>query len=214
MNNTVPIFNVFQPGLKRGAATLAFAPHKKYFYVEHPEEGWRVYIRSACFLHEKGAPFDAARFLVVKRYGAAPDGKVWEPPKGQMEGKDGLTHKTAPLLDVMAENIKREVGEEAKVEIIHGLTHTGLVFQGRERDYPANHYFQYHVWQGTISPTELNKALQRFIQLHSQQKAWERMKKDVREKDALAWFDPHHTALMGRWSPSIVAMYLAAYEKK
>ncbi len=214
MNNATPIFNVFQPGLKRGAATLAYAPHKKYFYVEHPEEGWRVYIRSACFLHEKGAPFDAARFLVVKRYGAAPDGKVWEPPKGQMEGKDGLAHSRTPLLEIMSENIKREVAEEAKVEIIHGLTHTGLVFQGRERDYPANHYFQYHIWQGTVSPTELNKSLQRFIQLHSQPKAWERMKKDVREKDALAWFDPHHTGLMGRWSPSIVAMYLAAYDKK
>ena len=213
MSNATPIFNVFQPGLKRGAASLAFAPHKKYFYVEHPTEGWRVYLRSACFLHEMGAPFDAARFLVVKRYGAEPDGKVWEPPKGQMEGKDGLKNKSAPLLEVMAENIKREVGEEAKVEIIHGLTHTGLVFQGKERDYPANHYFQYHVWQGTVSVTELNRALQRFIQLHAQPKAWERMRKDVREKDALSWFDPHHTGLMGRWSPSLVAMYLAAYDK-
>ncbi len=213
MNNAPPIFNVFQPGLKRGAATLAYAPHKKYFYVEHPTEGWRVYIRSACFLHEMGAPFDPARFLIVKRYGAAPDGKVWEPPKGQMEGKDGLKNKSAPLLEVMSENIRREVAEEAKVEIIHGLTHTGLVFQGRERDYPENHYFQYHVWQGAVSMTELNKALQRFIQLHAQPKAWERMRKDVREKDAIAWYDPRHTGLMGRWSPSIVAMYLAANEK-
>lgn len=213
MSNATPIFNVFQPGLKRGAASLAFAPHKKYFYVEHPTEGWRVYLRSACFIHEMGAPFNAARFLVVKRYGAEPDGKVWEPPKGQMEGKDGLKNKSAPLLEVMAENIKREVAEESKVEIIHGLTHTGLVFQGRERDYPANHYFQYHVWQGKVSATELNRALQRFIQLHAQPKAWERMRKDVREKDALSWFDPHHTGLMGRWSPSLVAMYLTAYDK-
>jgi len=213
MSNATPIFNVFQPGLKRGAASLPFATHKKYFYVEHPTEGWRVYLRSACFLHEMGAKFDAARFLVVKRYGASPEGKVWEPPKGQMEGKDGLKNKTAPLLEVMAENIKREVAEEAKVEIIHGLTHTGLVFQGKERDYPDNHYFQYHMWQGTVSVTELNRALQRFIQLHAQPKAWERMRKDVREKDALSWFDPHHTGLMGRWSPSLVAMYLAEYDK-
>lgn len=213
MNNAPPIFNVFQPGLKRGAATLAYAPHKKYFYVEHPTEGWRVYLRSACFLHEMGAKFDASRFLIVKRYGASPEGKVWEPPKGQMEGKDGLKKKTAPLLEVMSENIRREVAEEAKVEIIHGLTHTGLVFQGKERDYPDNHYFQYHVWQGSVSMTELNKALQRFIQLHAQPKAWERMRKDVREKDAIAWYDPRNTGLMGRWSPSIVAMYLAEYDK-
>ena len=55
--NDRPIFDVFQPGLKRGAASLPFAPHKKYFYVEHPTEGWRVYLRACCFLHEAGVPF-------------------------------------------------------------------------------------------------------------------------------------------------------------
>ena len=43
--------DVFQPGLIRGAASLAFAPHKRYFYVEHPEEGWRVYLRDGTFIH-------------------------------------------------------------------------------------------------------------------------------------------------------------------
>ena len=44
-------------------------------------------MRAACFVHEAGAPFDPQRFLVVKRYGADPKSKAWEPTKGQMEGK-------------------------------------------------------------------------------------------------------------------------------
>ena len=41
--------------------------------------------------------------------------------------------------------------------------------------------------------------------------AFARYKKDKREKDALAWFSPGHTKMMGRWSPSIVAMYLSKF---
>jgi hypothetical protein len=81
-------FDVFQPGLKRGAARLAHAPHKRYFYVEHPEEGWRVYLRACTFIHEAGQPFNAQRFIVVKTTDADPKKKSWEPPKGQMEGKE------------------------------------------------------------------------------------------------------------------------------
>jgi hypothetical protein len=39
------------------------------------------------------------------------------------------------------------------------------------------------------------------------------MRKDVREKDALAWFDPNHTRMMGRWSPSLLVMYLGKEQK-
>jgi 8-oxo-dGTP pyrophosphatase MutT (NUDIX family) len=209
MNSAIaPLLNVFQPGLIRGASRLAYAPHKRYFYVEHPTEGWRVYLRSACFIHEKDAPWDPTRFIVVKRNGAKADGRVWEPPKGQMEGKDSLRDRDAPLLDIMAENIRREVSEEAKIHTMQRLRHTGLVFQGRERDYPANHYFQYHVFQSLVTPKEINGAIGEFMWLHEHPKAWARMRRDKQEKDAIAWFDPHNTGLMGRWSPSIVAMYL------
>jgi ADP-ribose pyrophosphatase YjhB (NUDIX family) len=225
MSAATIIHDVFQPGLIRGAERLAYAPHKRYFYVQHPTDGWRVYLRSACFIHEKGAHWDPNRFIVVKRHGAAPAGKVWEPPKGQMEGKDcltrqtpdpkggnGLRHKDAPLLKILSENIRREVGEEAKINQLQKLRHTGLVYQGRERDYPDNHYFQYHVFQAYVTPREISNALGEFNWLHEHPKAWERLRKDVREKDAIAWYDPHHTALMGRWSPSIVAMYLSRAE--
>jgi 8-oxo-dGTP pyrophosphatase MutT (NUDIX family) len=201
------LLNIFEPGLKRGTERLAFAPHKRYFYVEHPVEGWRVYLRAACFLHESGQPFDAKRFVVVKRKDANPDTKAWEPPKGQMEGKDAKPDG-APLIELMAENVRREVLEESKIQHIHHLRYTGLVVQSREPDYPANHYFQYHLFQAVVHSTDLQFALEEFQWLHEHPAAFERLRADRREKDALAWYDPLKTKLMGKWSPSIVALYL------
>lgn len=209
MSKNVPILDVFQPGLKRGAERLPFAPHKRYFYVEHPTEGWRVYLRACCFLHESGVPFQKERFLVVKRYEGDAKGKTWEPPKGQMEGKDGLRDPSEPVLKLLEENVQREVEEEAKVKEILHLRHTGLVLQSQEKDYPKNHYFQYHVFQGLVRPEVLLEAAEAFQWLHEHPKAWLRMRKDKREKDDLGWFSPSKTKLMGKWSPSLVAMYLS-----
>lgn len=200
------LLDIFQPGLKRGTAKLAFAPHKRYFYVEHPTEGWRVYLRAACFIHEEGQPFDPMRFVVVKRYGSNPENKAWEPPKGQMEGKDAS--QDVPLIELMGENVRREVLEEAKIEHIQHLRYTGLVVQSREPDYPVNTYFQYHLFQAVVSPAELQHAQDTFQWLHEHPDAWKRMKADKREKDGLGWFDFKRTRLMGKWSPSIVALYL------
>jgi len=200
------LFNIFEPGLIRGAAKLAFAPHKRYFYVEHPIEGWRVYVRMACFIHEEGNS-DKTRFLVVKRKDSTPSSKAWEPPKGQMEGKDAKP-EGAPLLQLMAENVRRETFEEAKIEKVQNLRYTGLVVQSRENDYPANHYFQYHLFQATTTPKEIEKALESFQWLNEHPKAFARLKKDYREKDELAWFNPRKTRMMGRWSPSIIALYM------
>jgi 8-oxo-dGTP pyrophosphatase MutT (NUDIX family) len=209
MKTLEPILDVFQPGLKRGAARLAFAPHKRYFYVEHPTEGWRVYLRAATFLHEKGQPFQASRFLVVKRFGGNSSEKTWEPPKGQMEAKD--TSDTKTVLQLLHENVQREVEEEAKVVEFSTLTHTGLVFQGRESDYPENHYFQYHIFQAFVTAKEIQEAYAEFEWLNEHPKAFARLRKDKREKDGLSWFCPRKTRLMGRWSPSIVAMYIHKY---
>ena len=91
---------------------------------------------------------------------------------------------------------------------IDNLQYTGLVFQAREKDYPPNTYFQYHCFRGTVTSGEIQNALGEFEWLNEHPKAFARMKKDVREKDALAWFDPRRTKMMGKWSPSIVVMYL------
>lgn len=208
------LLNVFQPGLKRGSASLPYAPHKRYFYVEHPTEGWRVYLRSSCFLHEKpspSVPFQADRFLVVKKTGGQVSRNVWEPPKGQMEGKDvgsRDTDKNAPLLDLLAENARREVSEEAKLQPLKRLVHTGLVVQSTEPDYPKNHYFQYHIFQAFVTPKQIQAAIDKFQWYAEHPAVWERLKSDKREKDAIAWFDPHKTKLFGKWSPTIVSLYL------
>ena len=209
MKQKIPVLDVFQPGLRRGAARLPFAPHKRYFYVEHPEEGWRVYLRAATFIHEKGAAFDPERFLVVKRTGGDPAKDTWEPPKGQMEAKDTSAKKS--VLQLLYENVEREVEEEAKIVRLEGVQHTGLVYQGVEKDYPPNTFFQYHVFQAFVTPSELQEALETFVWLQEHPAAFARMKKDKREKDALSWYHPRKTRLMGRWSPSIVAMYLQKF---
>jgi hypothetical protein len=82
------MLDVFQKGLIRGSDSLPYDPSKKYAYVEHPTEGWRVYLRSCAFLHPVYKPFNKMNFLVVKRTGARWSTATWEPPKGQMEGKD------------------------------------------------------------------------------------------------------------------------------
>lgn len=208
MTTEVPILDVFQKGLRRGAAKLPHAPHKRYFYVEHPTEEWRVYLRACTFIHEAGVPFDQSRFLVVKRYEGDPKKKTWEPPKGQMEGKD--THPKTSVLKLLEQNVFREVGEEAKVRKLMNLRHTGKVLQSQEPDYPKNHYFQYHCFQGFATSEEIDAAAQEFDWLNDHKDFWEKMPKDVREKDALAWFNPRETQLMGRWSPTLVASYISS----
>lgn len=199
------LFNVFEPGLVRGATALSYAPKKRNMYVEHPTEGWRVYLRSACFLHEEGAEPNPMRFLVVKRHGSQPENRAWEPPKGQMEEKDS---GKGSLIELLGENIRREVAEEAKIEVLKGLRYTGLVVQSREPDYPPGHYFQYHIFQAFVPPDEIQAAHETFAWYKKHPKAFAKLRADQREKDGLTWFDPKRTKLMGKWSPSLVALYL------
>jgi 8-oxo-dGTP pyrophosphatase MutT (NUDIX family) len=203
--------DVFQPGLLRGSERLPFAPKKRYFYVEHPTEGWRVYLRAVCFLHELGQPFDPERFLVVKRTGGDPKKATWEAPKGQMEGKDA-GGSTKPVMNLLREAVRREVEEEAKVRRVRGLAHTGLVIQAVEPDFPPNTYFQYHVFSGYVHPVSLNAAFGEFDWLAQHPAEFARMRSDQREKDALDWYAPDKK-MMGRWSPTLVRLYLSRYTR-
>ena len=146
-----PILDVFQRGLLRGTASLPFDPEKNYFYVQHPTEGWRVYLRACCFIHDK-EELRRDRFLVVKRAGRDAAGKEWEPPKGQMEGKELMKADNGSILQMLKENVRREVGEESRIHNLQGLRYTGLVLQNREKDYPPNTFFQYHVFQAMVTP--------------------------------------------------------------
>ena len=210
--------DVFQEGLLRGSEKMPYDPKKAYFYVETPsfresggKEGWRVFLRACCFMHEvpqEGECIDFKRFLVVKRTDGAANGKEWEPPKGQMEGKDGLAHPRTNLLKLIAENVKREVYEESRVKRLVGLEHTNLVYEGKENDYPLNTFFQYHIFRAQVTPSTWMKAAAELDKCRANPSTFKKMKRDMREKDALAWFSPSETRLMGRWSPKIVILYL------
>jgi hypothetical protein len=60
-----------------------------------------------------------------------------------------------------------------------------------------------------VTSDEVDSAAKEFEWLNEHKDLWEKMPKDVREKDALAWFNPRETQMMGRWSPTLVAMYLS-----
>jgi hypothetical protein len=82
------------------------------------------------------------------------------------------------------------------------------VLQSAEKDYPENHFFQYHIFTAQVTPNTIQVALNEFAWLNEHPLAFARLRKDKREKDALAWYDPHTTQLMGKWSPSLVVLYL------
>jgi 8-oxo-dGTP pyrophosphatase MutT (NUDIX family) len=205
---SVPVYNVFQPGLVRGSATLRHAPHKKYAYVEHPTEGWRVYLRSCSFIHDEDDP-NPLKFLVVKATHKSPSSYAWEPPKGQMEGKD-LPQK-GPLLTALMQNAMREINEESGIPGEIPLKHTRLVFQDREKDYPPGHYFQYHIFRGAIKADIFDYAAHRFAYYREHPKEFKALVKDYREKDDIAWFEMKTHRLFGKWSPSIVMMYINSF---
>ena len=78
-----PLYDVFQKGLIRGSEHLPFDPKKAYAYVEHPKEGWRVYLRSCAFLHPTNQPFHIMHFLVVKNSEPIRPEPHGNPPKGK-----------------------------------------------------------------------------------------------------------------------------------
>ena len=207
--NRVPLLDVFQKGLIRGAAHLPYDPIKAYAYVEHPVEGWRVYLRSCAFLHPNNQPFDPQHFLVVKRTHADYRSATWEPPKGQMEGKE-LLEGRKPIMAYLKENVLRETEEESHITDVQRLTHTGIIFQSQERDYPKNHFFQYHLFQGFLTPDQIAQSFDTFQWIKEHPKGFARWKRDRKEKDAAAWYDPHRTRLNGRWCPDIVFRYVTS----
>jgi ADP-ribose pyrophosphatase YjhB (NUDIX family) len=206
-----PIFDVFQKGLIRGSERLPFDPVKAYAYVEHPTEGWRVYLRSCAFLHEMNQPFQSRKFLVFKKSRAHTMSYKWEPPKGQMEGKDIRERRS--VLELLKENVRRETEEEAHIIEIKSLTHTGLVFQSQEHDYPPDHYFQYHLFQGFVTADQIKESFNTFEWMKEHPKAVARWKRDRKETDKAAWFDPKATRLNPRWCPDIVVLYLQHIKK-
>ena len=209
----MPIFDVFQKGLIRGAEHLSYDPTKAYAYVEHPTEGWRVYLRGAAFLHED--PLQLDRFMVFRNSKPKHSRKnIWEPPKGQMEGKDLLRRPNEPLLRLMTNSILREVEEEAHITDIKQTRYTGLVFQSQESSYPKNWFFQYHIFQMIITSDTVENVFDTFLWMEEHPKAVKRWRRDRKETDRVAWFNPKDTPLNPRWCPTIVYAYLKTYDQQ
>ncbi len=205
------LFDVFQKGLIRGSEKSLYDPEKRYAYVEHPEEGWRVYLRSCVFLHPTNEPFNKHQFLVVKKRGTRFTTASWEPPKGQMEGKDMRNNKS--VLKLLKENVIRETEEESHITEINNLKHTGLVFQSQESNYSKNTYFQYHIFQGFVTPEQIKQSFDTFKWIKEHPKGFERWRRDRKEKDAVSWFDPKKTHLNPRWCPDIAVLYFLHIKK-
>jgi 8-oxo-dGTP pyrophosphatase MutT (NUDIX family) len=204
---TQRVFNVFQPGLIRGEASFAHKPEKKVFFIQHPTEGWRVFLRAVCFIHSEGS--DPRQFVVLKKTGRSPSENSWEAPKGQMEGKDGLAHPTWSVRRLLEENIRREVKEEAKISRFTKLSLVKhLVLEAKEEEYGPNDYFQYHVFRAVVSPSVLQRAMGTFDYYKAHPEEFAALSSDDNEKDDLAWYSPRNTKLMGRWSPTLVKLYL------
>ena len=207
-----PLFDVFQKGLIRGSEHLPHDPKKAYAYVEHPQEGWRVYLRSCVFLHALDAPFQPMHFLVVHARKKQLRSAAWEPPKGQMEGKELMGRRS--VMELLKVNVLRETEEESHITKVEGLRHTGLVFQSQETSYPLKTYFQYHIFQGFITPEQIKQSFDTFQWIKEHPAGFERWKRDRKEKDAVSWFDPRTTRLNPRWCPDIVALYIRQMQGK
>jgi hypothetical protein len=210
--SSIPLFDVFQKGLIRGSEHLPHDPKKAYAYVEHPQEGWRVYLRSCVFLHALDAPFHPMHFLVVHARKKQLRSAAWEPPKGQMEGKELMGRRS--VMDLLRVNVLRETEEESHITKVEGLRHTGLVFQSQETSYPLKTYFQYHIFQGFVTPEQITQSFDTFQWIKEHPAGFERWKRDRKEKDAISWFDPRTTRLNPRWCPDIVALYIRQMQGK
>jgi hypothetical protein len=125
-----------------------------------------------------------------------------------MEGKD--IHGKS-VLKLLKENALRETAEESHITNIKDFAHTGLVFQSQESDYPDNHFFQYHIFRGFVTPTTIQDSFDTFAWAKEHPKAVARWSRDRKEKDAVAWFNPRETRLNPRWTPDIVAAYLRRF---
>jgi hypothetical protein len=204
------VLDVFQPGLLRGSEHLPHDPKKAYAYVEHPREGWRVYLRSAVFLHDANQGFKSDHFLVFRNSKKGQTDNTWEPPKGQMEGKDFSRKAKVPLLELLATSALRETLEEGHIDSteFENFQYTHLVFQSQEKDYPANHFFQYHMFQALVRPEAIQATFDLFEWFKEHPKAYSRQSRDKKETDAVAWYNKRKTPLNVRWCPKIVEAYI------
>jgi hypothetical protein len=119
------------------------------------------------------------------------------------------------LVHLLAKSALRETQEEGHLDIqgFVDLKYTGLVFQSQEKDYPKNHFFQYHIFQGFMKSAAIEASFDKFDWFQEHPKAFARQSRDKKETDAVAWFSPKKTPLNSRWCPTIVFSYMKDMER-
>jgi len=199
------VLNVFQPGLKRGSERLEFDPEKRYAYVEHPKQDWRVYLRSAAFIYVlgKNKKYNPKKFIIVKTVAV----NSWEMPKGQMEGKD--INLRDSIISLLYRNVKREIFEESGLKGIKQLKYTGLALQGQEKSYNASTYFHYHIFRGFVTEKQFEKAKKRFDWLSENKEHFDKLTRDKKEKDDIKIYE-EGTPIRGGWGRKIIDLYMAS----
>jgi 8-oxo-dGTP pyrophosphatase MutT (NUDIX family) len=128
-----------------------------------------------------------------------------------MEAKDARgPHRS--IMQLLKDNIRREVEEEAKITNLRDLSHTGLILQSVEPDFPPNTYFQYHVFSAYAHSKQILGAFEEFERLEKNPGEFKALRADEKEKDAIAWYESDKK-MMGKWSPTLLKMYTGFFTR-
>jgi len=92
------------------------------------------------------------------------------------------------------------------------MSHTDLIIQSVEPDFPPNTYFQYHIFSGYAHPAQITNAFKYFEWVKQNPEEFKRQRSDQKEKDAIEWYKGDETKMMGRWSPTILKLYREQFE--
>lgn len=204
--------NILQPGLIYAWDAPDPRNHfRRLVYAQHPEEGWRVYLRVVVFVYvyEEGSEEvygQKDKFIVVKsRKGLSPK---WEAPKGGVEPKD-RRNRYESIVETMAQAARREVSEEAKLDDLKNLYYMNQCLQGTEDNYGPSTYVQYHFFTAFVTPDQFNHAATYFAEMNATNQ-WHALPDCLTEKNDISLFD-RRMSLFGKWTNTIFSKYLQYY---
>lgn len=202
--------NIFQPGLVYDYDVPdPSKPWKQIVYAEHPEEGWRVYLRVVTFITVLDSPDEEItnKFIVVKSRKSHID--LWEAPKGGVEPED-FDHRSHNILETLKHAARRESGEEAKLYKLMNLFYLNKYFEGTESNYGPNKYVQYHFFQAFVSWEDFEKSRNYFDTMNAQPEQWNNLPEHLSEKNNIGFYNKN-LKIFGKWSLRLIGKYMNTY---
>ncbi len=204
--------NIFEPGLIYGwDAPDVRRPFKKIVYAQHPEEGWKVYLRVVVFISVLGQAENEENqqqesILVVRsRRDINPK---WEAPKGGVEPKD-RRNRYESIVETMARAARREVAEEAHLFNLQNLYYMNKCLEGTEANYGPDNYLQYHFFRAFVAPEEFDRAKAYFTEMNKENK-WDSLPDCLAEKNDIDYYY-RGIPLFGKWTNTIFSKYMNYY---